>query len=73
MLKWRALLMAMLTQQIKAIRLVVLTQQIKAIRLVVSPESVKSCKFGCCVSATVMDWNYVPLHANIEGLKSFQH
>jgi len=50
-----------------------LTQQIKAIRLVVSPESVKSCKFGCCVSATVMDWNYVPLHANIEGLKSFQH
>jgi len=61
MLKWRALLLAMLTQQIKAIR------------LVVSPESVKSCKFGCCVSATVMDWNNVPLHANIEGLKSFQH
>lgn len=50
-----------------------LTLQIKAIRLVVSPESVRSSKFGCCVSATVMDCNYVPLYANVEGLKSFQH
>ncbi len=47
-----------------------LTLQIKPIRLV---ESFRSSKFGCWVSAAIMDCNYVLLFVNDKELIFLQH